>query len=1457
MSDLRIHSALSPRVAILSSPDVDRVTQLNGIPDLSTLLRPFEFSVERLSVRTSQLETRVCDRFPLRFDPYSLFNPQVSLAASSSSNSNLSSLQAAAGVPRPSSIARSPEDVLDLVNQLIASNIKTWDAKVPRPTLHGDEDTDSNAPLNGEQTISSKEKSSNDDDDDDDDDDDAEFTGKSPKVPSSIAELARQSTEKLTPWFAAVQNLVLRQRPITKHETFGHPVSVLIAVSSASPDPMNDFARLYEIASSSNPFPSLPYVDPDTLKYYVLIHDVRTSGADLSSSMDILEQVKKTYGLHCCLLPINSASDDRQTPGPAIAGMWDEWLGSPSPISPNPASPVPGRGGSGQTAQIGAFIDAEDVKRIKGFVRELTAQSIVPFMERYVQHMSEHLANSRKGLTNRLFGASKKLFGGVGGAQTKSSGSGTLSISGGYNTQYDFYVYSSIEAQTRRLADFAFTIRDYRLAASMYDMGRKDFSGDRAFRHAAGATEMFGLSHLLIMYTSRSPPIDVDSYLAQACHEYGLRSGASGDASSAAGGSGNSGTPTPLPDNSPLRATLLYYEAYRMLNYLRPAPTGLLRMAQVSDEVLSPLLLEQAAIACLQLRPRPSLRKYALYNVMAAHRYQACGQKILSLRCYAQAAAVYRSKGWTLVENHIEHELGTQAYNDGDSNLAVHHLLKLIRPSANANSEHAAFLSALQTAHKYSDHQGGDDANGATSVVKTELKLTYPLFDVTRSTLRFIPQSSASATSLIDDTTWSRLEEDLIERGLEDRVLADGTKQKRKRPTASTSTQAREVPVHQTFWLDLVAMNPLTVELVLSNIRPIFSRTDTSGKMDEAARDHTLSDGDLEVEDPGRIILAPGEERIVRVPIKIKVEAPALRVSRLTFLLADTIPLVQALEKKGQRLSKTKDERINATYAPDLSLAVSVHGLRPTLTAQILDAPASCYLGETRRLAVVLKNEGQTDINDLRALCNAPEAATFEGDDDSTAAGLANVDVATDPKAQSVRTVQNDLVPSKPESLVDPMTQASLGPGEQIQVQLTLHPVRAGPTALAWLLSFSSPDGETYLSRLALVTHVEPIMDVFVQCRPCKDTTSCDYELTVEATNLSPKQKVKIDALSVLSPGWTLSADLPGLSGAAVSILPLQVWRQSLRISRLLHGDPTDTNKDPYEHTALKLQDLLLSRDVKRDAPHPIDLTQSMVAFGSGSSVSDLPGPLIRNARRCWRTTNLAVEFSSIAARDRVKTFILYQPDELDVGVRFSLPALAVKDGERPRKGQVDVYGLQAGPTRNRISSITHPSGSESGGVRSMYAETAKELASLLTSVLASRLAVDQNPVVTAVARVQTGPDGKVDVDRFDVSVRNFSDVYTAEVAIELLEDTDVGSIDGRGEAIRPLSAWIGRRTLRCRLAPGANTVLHARRKSDGKRTSRSARYVVGVTCCLTSVISDGTDDVERGRAVARFVEQH
>lgn len=1367
MSDLRIHAALSPRVAVLSSPEVDRVVQINSIPDLPTLLRPFESSVERLSVRTSQLETRVCDRFPLRFDPYALFNPDVARAISSSSSQP---------APRPSAVGQSHEELLDRVNHLIASNIKKWDAQVPR--------LESNAGQVPQETAQQG--------------DEEEHKEKSRQVlDETLVKLQRGSLEETTPWFAAVQQLVFGQRTVAKHETFGHPVAVLLAVSSASPDPMNDFAKLYEATSHPSPFPAHPYINADTLKYYVLIHDVRTSGTDLSSSKEILEQIKKTYGLHCCLLTINSASEDRSVPPVELAALWAPYIPS-TPMSPGLKSPQT----DSIPSDLAIMLDEEDVKRIKGFIRELTAQSIVPFMERYVQHMGEHLANSRKGLTNRLFGASRKLFGGVAsisGSGADKSGSfaaGGLATSGGYDPQHEFYPSTSIEAQTRRLADFAFTIRDYKLAASMYDLGRKDFANDKASRHAAGATEMFGLSHLMIMFTSRTAPIDVDSYLAQACYEYGLRSSARAN--------------EPLAEeNHALRATLLYYEAYRMLGYLRPAPAGLLRMSQRSDEVLAPLLLEQAALSCLQQRPEPSLRKFGLYNITAAHKYQACGQKVLSLRCYAQAAVIYRQKGWLLIENHIEHELGMQAYNDGDSDVAVAHLIKLIRPSGNSSAEHDRFLQDVQTAYKYSGRadQKADDAQ------RKALALPFPIFDTASAALRFVPESSASATSSIDDAVWERLEQKLIDHGLGERTLPDGSKRRRKRPTSQTSTQARQVPIDQVFWLDVGVRNPLGIELAVDEIRPVLQLS--SAKPDDAEATEQVGSDQVEIEDAGRIILAPFQHRRVRVALRVKKEFKSLRIASVAFRLADTIHLVQHLAKKGPRLNSTKEHRTSVFYGPDLSLAVSVHGSRPTLTARILDPPPKMFLGEQRRLKVVLKNEGSSRIDDLRALCDQPESATFQAGDTSM-----------DATAKECM-MPNHLAPAVPEDVFGAQRPLTLESGQEAEVDLLVRPTQLGHVNLAWLLPFSSEDGETYLSRLAFSTLVSPAVQLSVQTRPSRGK-ACLHNAVIEARNLLAHDEVQIDAISVLGPHWKLAGESTEATATAVTIAPLQAWRGRVQIETV---DSKGVSDDGGQDVATRLQDLLLSRDARRPPPADIAVRLSHQTYGSHRENTDdrtWSSTLHAEARKVWRTRSLASAFPTMSSRDRLGAFTLFESRELDVIIQFTVNSAS---SSVKRVGQTQVFGLQPGPLRSQIRAITHPklddNASKSGQIRSLYAETIKEKASLLANILSSRRGCDQNPTVVDVS---SGSEG-----RYDFVVRNFSDRYVESVEIQLLD-----ALAEEGKVGR--DGWVGRKTLRCTLAPGGVEELSATRKGTGRGRPR---FVVVTEALLEKEL------------VARFVQHH
>jgi hypothetical protein len=131
-------------------------------------------------------------------------------------------------------------------------------------------------------------------------------------------------------------------------------------------------------------------------------------------------------------------------------------------------------------------------------MRELVTQSILPNMERSVSTWNEQILSRRRGLSGRFMSLSKRWT--PFGSSRNSGSSPSPSSNSNYDPLQGFYRPDSPEAIMRRLADYCFMLRDWKLALSTYDILRTDFQNDKAWRHYAGASEMAALSSLL------SPP---------------------------------------------------------------------------------------------------------------------------------------------------------------------------------------------------------------------------------------------------------------------------------------------------------------------------------------------------------------------------------------------------------------------------------------------------------------------------------------------------------------------------------------------------------------------------------------------------------------------------------------------------------------------------------------------------------------------------------------------------------------------------------------------------------------------------------------------------------------------------------------------------------------------------------------------------------------------------------------
>lgn len=166
------------------------------------------------------------------------------------------------------------------------------------------------------------------------------------------------------------------------------------------------------------------------------------------------------------------------------------------------------------------YLFGSDATAIRTFVRELMVQSVIPFMENRVAVWNDQVASRRRGISGRFMTMSRRWagFGSSSKSGIGSSGGG----SGNYDSVHNFYAPESPEATLRKMADFSFMLRDWKLAASTYDMIRSDFGNDKAWKYHAGAHEMCAVSMLLnpLSMSAKIKLESVDQMFETACYSY-------------------------------------------------------------------------------------------------------------------------------------------------------------------------------------------------------------------------------------------------------------------------------------------------------------------------------------------------------------------------------------------------------------------------------------------------------------------------------------------------------------------------------------------------------------------------------------------------------------------------------------------------------------------------------------------------------------------------------------------------------------------------------------------------------------------------------------------------------------------------------------------------------------------------------------------------------------------------
>lgn len=139
-------------------------------------------------------------------------------------------------------------------------------------------------------------------------------------------------------------------------------------------------------------------------------------------------------------------------------------------------------------------------------------------MERHVATWNEQVLARRRGISGRFMSLSKRWTPFGSGRTSSSQAVG----SSNYDSLQGFYRPDAPEALMRKLADYSFMLRDWKLALSTYDILRTDFNNDKAWRHYAGAAEMAALSALMSTgpLSSKTRTENIDGWIEAASYSY-------------------------------------------------------------------------------------------------------------------------------------------------------------------------------------------------------------------------------------------------------------------------------------------------------------------------------------------------------------------------------------------------------------------------------------------------------------------------------------------------------------------------------------------------------------------------------------------------------------------------------------------------------------------------------------------------------------------------------------------------------------------------------------------------------------------------------------------------------------------------------------------------------------------------------------------------------------------------
>lgn len=520
---------------------------------------------------------------------------------------------------------------------------------------------------------------------------------------SALELRSRILKEKLdpTPWFQIYRQEFLEGLRYSKADFLDHPIGYIIFLPSNNVHEAMDF-----LAKSTNPrnlssnFRSRCYDASGLYLIIFLLYD--------SSNLDpnYEKEAKNTFSLLKQRLPrafirfvrINSLNENNLSKSGRPEGCGSLWglmkVGEKATV---PIAPVlvdqkddllrfsdPLRSLQEQdhisnlniTAETshapiyrGSLISAEEAQNLERGLWEAISDGILRDLQAQLNQAHIEISKTRSQFRNQI----RSLF-------TRAP---VVKVEGieSKNTQSneEKYEFDSQEAQIRKVADFAFLMKDYLFALEYYKISATDYKIAKSMFHYALVLEMMGICQIMIDATNRKKAIE---HFDQALSSY-LSVGDIRRAS---------------------RLAIWTRDALIDSEYSSFSANMLTSMSMKENNLMSGLFMEQAAYLHLlnetNSLPTPRFRKFGFSLVTAGKSYFLSGRVSLSLHCFGLAWNLYRASAWTSAKDDILSNLAVLDYHSQNYEKSAYNYAALISCGRYGPQEQQAlieqFLGVLQ-----------------------------------------------------------------------------------------------------------------------------------------------------------------------------------------------------------------------------------------------------------------------------------------------------------------------------------------------------------------------------------------------------------------------------------------------------------------------------------------------------------------------------------------------------------------------------------------------------------------------------------------------------------------------------------------------------------------------------------------------------------------------------------------